>query len=76
MSEQGKVYCIDCEYLVAVDRNIETGQCAHSNNWTSNWRTPLAKQIKGAEEINKDNDCKWFKKIDDVENGFRRRRGW
>ncbi len=60
--QSGKVYCGDCTYYIPcnLDRGYFNG-CDHPKNKKPNWKSPTGIYKAQADEINMDNDCKWFK---------------
>lgn len=62
-----KVFCSDCEYCKAVNRENTSAKCQHPNNVVDeNWHSIAAKDTCAF--INKNNNCNWFssKKISDL----------
>lgn len=58
-----KVYCEDCRYYVVSNRGKEL--CYHKNNQviSDSYVRQVVRYNNTPMEINKDNDCPWFKKI-------------
>jgi hypothetical protein len=55
----GKVFCSDCEYCKAVNRENSSAKCQHPKNIVDeNWHSVAAKDTCAF--INKNNDCTWF----------------
>lgn len=57
-----KVYCRDCRYYVSC---LGREWCQHKNNKevSDSYLRQVVRYKEKPMEINKDNDCPWFKKI-------------
>ena len=65
-----KVFCEDCEYLVKPGPGEHTYRCCHADNiereesitWLSKKVKVTKSYTRAPKEINKNNDCKWYKR--------------
>lgn len=49
-----KIFCSNCKHLDVPD------DCNHPNNLQDNWREPGGYRDKEAENLNRNNDCRWY----------------
>lgn len=56
-----KVYCKDCKYLIEWSIALLDKSCNNSNNIKDNFYQPKYTMSLHPSEINKNNDCKWYK---------------
>ena len=60
-----KVYCMEC-ISYNWTYNSRFGECRNENNKTDDWHSKKLISKDKPEVINRNNNCKWFKKRKDV----------
>lgn len=54
-----KIFCCDCEYF---DRGLGRRYCIHPACFVESPISPTGKRVRGSEDLNRNNDCKYFKR--------------
>ena len=49
-----KIFCMNCQHLRL------SQECHSPHNCTDNWQMPGGNQDKKPEDLNRNNDCKWY----------------
>lgn len=61
------VYCKDCEHFKRGWPAIVSEKCIHPHNWKPTWHNPVREDPW---EINKHNNCNWFKRKRSAKLGY------